>query len=239
MKHVARAFCAAVFLVGLLVFSQAQDSKQADSADNDLSDVEPARSYIQKSIQYRVNPDGSKQIMARFTVYVKANGEFRRVSYGPNGPRSDNPLYKYSNDVVINAGWEGEIYAKGIGLNSLIYIGAGAKIDDQMSKYFRSEKYYMNNRELVRTDTIARLKVYVLRSKVDNPETNIEWSERSYSPKIGTGSIRAITHFRDGSEVISEALSVEFTGVPEDLNDDLKALPISNMEEKIRKQSQN
>ena len=239
MKHAARAFCAAVFLIGLLVFSQAQDSKQADNADYYLSDVEPARSYIQKSIQYRVNQDGSKQIMARFTVYVKADGEFRRISYGPDGPRSDNPLYKHSNDRVINAGWGGEVYAKGVGLNSLIYIGAGAKSDDEMSRYFRSTKYYMNNRELVGTDTIAGLKVYVLRSKVDNPESDIQWSERSYSPKTGSGSIRAITHFRDGSEVISEALSVEFTEVPDDLNDDLKGLPISNLEEKIRKQNQN
>jgi len=239
MKHAARAFCAAVFLVGLLVFSQAQDSKQADKADYNLSDVEPARSYIQKSIQYRVNPDGSKQVMARFTVYVKADGEFRRVSYGPNGPKSDNLLAKYSNDTIINAGWGGEVYAKGIGLNSLIYIGVGRKSDDQMSRYFRSPKYYINNRELVRTDTIAGLKVYVLRSKVDNPESDIQWSERSYSPKTGVGSIRAITHFRDGSEVISEALSVEFTEVPEDLNDDLKGLPISNLEEKMQRQRQN
>ena len=58
--------------------------------------------------------------------------------------------------------------------------------------------------------------------------------EDSYSPKIGIGSLRAIVHFRDGSEVRSEAVSVEFTEVPEDLNDDLKELPIKNIEEKMR-----
>jgi hypothetical protein len=244
MKQVARAFCAAVFLVGLLVFSQAQDSKQADSADNgfndvDFNDVEPAPSFIAKSIQYRINPDGSKQIMARFTTYHRANGEYRQVSYGHDGPKSDNPLYKYSNDTIINAGWEDEVYVKGRGTNALFYIGSGAKSDDQMSRYFRSTKYLMHNRGLVRTDTIAGLKVYVLRQQIPNPESNIEWIEASHSPKMGTSSLRSVTHFRDGSEVISEVLSIEFTEVPEDLNDDLKGLPISNLEEKIRKQSQN
>ena len=244
MKHVARAFCAAVFLVGLLVFSQAQDSKQPDSADNgfndvEFNDVEPARSCIVKAIQYRVNPDGSKQIMSRFTTYERANGEYRLVSYGPDGPRSDNPMYKYSNETVIDAGWDGEVYAKGRGMNALFYIGARTKIDEPKSKYFRSRKYYMNVPSLVRTDTIAGLKVYVLRQKIPNPESNIEWIEASHSPEMGLNSLRVITHFRDGSEIISEALSVEFTEVPEDLNDDLKGLPISNLEEKIRKQSQN
>ena len=239
MKHVARAFCAAVFLVGLLVFSQAQDSKQPDSADNGFNDVEPARSYIKKSTQYRVNPDGSKQVMTRSTTYHKANGEFRHISYGPNGPKSDDLLAKYSNDTVINVGLADGVYTKGVGLNSLIYLGEPTKSDDQMSQYFRSPKYYMNNRELVGTDTIAGLKVYVLRSKVDNPESDIQWSERSYSPKIGFSSLRSVTHFRNGSEVISEAISVEFTEVPEDLNDDLKSLPISNLEEKMQRQRQN
>ncbi|MGA9768876.1 MAG: hypothetical protein WBV94_07545 [Blastocatellia bacterium] len=239
MKHVARAFCAAVFLVGLLVFSQAQNTKQADSAGNDYNDVEPARSCIVKSIQYRVNQDGSKKIMTRYTTYHKANGEFRQVSYGPDGPKSDNLLSKYSNDTVIYAGLADGVYARGYGTNSLFYISRRAKSDDQMSKDFRSSKYYMDNRDLVRTDTIAGLKVYVLRQEVPNPESDIQWVEDSYSPKTGFGALREIVHFRDGSEVISEALSVEFTEVPEDLNDDLKGLPISNLEEKIRKQSQN
>ncbi|HST23619.1 MAG TPA: hypothetical protein VLR90_21090, partial [Blastocatellia bacterium] len=163
MKNLARVFCAAVFLIGLLVFSQAQDSKQAGSTDKgfddvEYNDVEPARSYIDKAIQYRVNPDGSKQIMSRFTTYVRANGEYRQVFYGPDGPKSDNPMYKYSNETVIDAGWDGEVYAKGVGLNSLIYIGERTKIDEPKSKYFRSRKYYMNVRSLVRTDTIAGLK---------------------------------------------------------------------------------
>ncbi len=244
MKHVARAFCAAVFLVGLLVFSQAQNTKQANSAGNDFNDVEyndvePARSFIAKCIQYRVNPDGSKQIMSRYTTYHKANGEFRQVSYGPDGPKSDNLLSKYSNDAYIIAGLADGVYIKGRGTNALFYMSGRAKSDDQMSKDFRSSKYYMNNRDLVRTDTIAGLKVYVLRQAIANPESNIEWMENSYSPKMGFSGLRGIIHFRDGSEVISEVLSLEFTEVPEDMNDDLKGLPISNLEEKIRKQSQN
>lgn len=37
-------------------------------------------------------------------------------------------------------------------------------------------------------------------------------------------------HFRDGSEIRHEAISVEFKELPEDLNDDLRNLPIKQKE---------
>ncbi|MGA9769654.1 MAG: hypothetical protein WBV94_11480 [Blastocatellia bacterium] len=237
MKNLARAVCAAVFLVGLLVFSQAQNTKQAASVNNDFDDIEPALSYIMKSIQYRVNRDGSKQVMTHYTTYHKANGEFRKISYGPTGPKNNNLMSKYSNDTIIYVGLADGVYVRGYGLNTLFYMGLPA--DKQQENYFRSHKYYINNRDFVRTDTVAELKVYALRQEVSEPESEIEWVEDSYSPKIRLNSLRSIMHFRDGSEVISEVLSVQFTEVPDDLNDDLKNLQISNMEEKMQKQRQN
>lgn len=236
MKMIFRALCAAVFLVGLLVFTQAQNSKQTETSNND-DEVEPARSSVVRMIQYRINPDESRKIMSRYTAYLRANGEFRQVDYGPNGPRDNNLLSKYSNEYFITAGLPDGVYVKGRGVDTLTYVsGRGT---EQMFQAFRSHKYFRTDKGLVRTETIAGLKVYVLRTEYSNTEGEIEWIEKSYSPKIGLGALRSIIHFRDGSEVRSEALSVEFTELPEDLNDDLKNLPISNIDEKMQKQPQN
>jgi hypothetical protein len=237
MKIMFRALCVAVFLVGLLAFTQAQNSKQAEINSNADNDIEPAQSCIVKSIQYRINQDGSRQIMSRYTTYLKANGEFRQVAYGPNGPKDDNPLSKYYNEDIIYAGLSDGAYRKLPGSNTIEYISSRA--DEKKLRYFRSHKYFLGNKEFVRTDTVAGLKVYLMRADYTNPESDIEWIETSYSPKIAFGALRSRIHFRDGSEVVSEALSVEFTEVPEDLNDDLKNLPISNLEEKMQKQRQN
>ncbi|HVG17822.1 MAG TPA: hypothetical protein VNI02_02130 [Blastocatellia bacterium] len=48
----------------------------------------------------------------------------------------------------------------------------------------------------------------------------------SQTPQGNDVELRSVTHFRDGSEIGMEAKKVEFKDVPENLNDDLKALPI-------------
>lgn len=236
MKNIARALCAAVFLVGLMVFSLAQSSKQAQTGGVD-DVIEPARPSVVKMIQYRVNPDGSREMLSRYIIYEKANGEARRISYGLKAPEGDNPLSKNSNEYAIFAALSDGVYSKQAGSNTLTY-ESGPR-DVKMSEYYRSPKYLRNDKEFVRTEKFLGLEVYVMRQVIADPASNIEWIENSYSPKLGDGSPRGVIHFRDGSEVIAEALSIEFKDVPEDLNDDLKDLPINNLEEKLQKQRQN
>ena len=236
MKNIARALCAAIFLVGLLVFSLAQNSDQADTTSNLGDVVEPARPFVTKTVQYRIGPNGFRRIMTQGTRYQKTNGEYRYIAYGPDGPKGNNLLSKYSDELVITAALSDGVYTKGVGSSTLTYMSPRA--DERKMEFFRSHKLLRNNREFVRTDEVSGLNVYVMRAEIKDPAAEIEWIETSYSPRTGVAPLRSIIHFRDGSEVRSEAVSVEFKEVPEDLNDDIKDLPIQNIEEKIRKQRQ-
>jgi hypothetical protein len=227
MKNVARTICAAVFFVGLLIFSQAQIN---NSNNDDKTDIEPARPYVIKYIHYRISPDASKKITGQSTAYVKANGESRSIFYGPDGPKGDNPLSKYSNESTIYAVLGDGLYAKEAGSNVLTYSSPSA--DKKMLEHFRSHEVLKNQRDFVRIDKVAGLKVYVQRHEMKDPTNPMEWVENSYSPRTGWGALRGVVHFRDGSEIWTEAVSVEFKEVPEDLNDDLKDLPVKNIEDK-------
>jgi len=234
MKNIARALCVAVFLIGLMVFSLAQSSKQAQDNSYVADDIEPAQPYVEKVIQYRINQDGSKQIVSMSTVYHKANGEYRLVSHGPNGLKADNPLSKHSNEAYIMAVMPDGLYSKSIGSDTLRY--ESGRATEEMLQFYRSRKNLKNNSNFVRMGKVAGLEVYVLREEIKNPASSVEWVEESYSPKIGLRGLLKVIHFREGWELVSEVLSVEFKEVPEDLNDDLKDLPINNLEEKMRKQ---
>ena len=236
MKNIARVFCAAIFLVGLLVFSLAQNSDQADTSSNVGDVVESAQPYVMKIIQYRISQNGFRRMMNQGASYAKANGEYRYILYGPDGPKDDNLLSKDSDRLTIYAALSDGVYTKGVGSSTLTY--ESPRADDRAMEFFRSHKSLRNNRTFVRTDEVAGLKVYVMRTEIKDPAAEIEWIENSYSPKTGLVALRNIVHFRDGSEVRSEAVSVEFKEVPEDLNDDIRDLPIQNIEEKIRKQRQ-
>jgi hypothetical protein len=230
MKNVTRALCVAVFLVGLLVFSKAQHTNQAENAAKGDDVIEPAQPYVMKLIRYRINQDGSKKILAQNIRYTRVNGEYRHIIYGPNGPKGDDPLSKHSNELTIFAGLTDGVYIKEAGSNVLTYSSPSA--DEKMSEHFRSHKALRNQRDFVRTDKVAGLEVYVLRNEISDPASPIEWVEDSYSPKTGYAALQSVVHFHDGSEIRTEALSVEFKEVPEDLNDDLKHLLVKKIEEK-------
>jgi hypothetical protein len=235
MKNIFRALCVVVFVVALLAFSLAKNSNQAQ-VSTDPNDLEPARPYVIKIVQYRINKNGSKSVMSQSIRYTKANSDYRQITYRADGPTDDDPLCKYTNRLIICAALSDGIYTKGVGSNTLIY--ESARTDKQVLEFYRFPYCLRNNPNFVRTDKIAGLDVYVLRHEIKDPASHEEWIEESYSPKTGDIWLRMIIHFRDGLEVMSEAVSIEFKEVPEDLNDDLKDLPISNIEEKIRKQSQ-
>jgi hypothetical protein len=235
VKNIFRASCLTIFFIGLLIFCLAQNSNQTDVSNLD-DEIESAQPCVVKVIQSSISQDGSKKIIGQSTIYSKANGEYRHIAYGPNGPKGDGLLSKHSNELNIYAGLPDGVYRKEAGSNALTY--SSPPTDEKMLEFFRSHKSLRNHRDFVRTDKVAGLKVYVLRTEMNDLASPIEWAEDSYSPKAGFGSLRSIVHFRDGSELRTEAVNVEFKEVSEDLNDDLKNLPIKNIEDKIRKQQQ-
>lgn len=216
MKNMFRATCVAVFLIGLLVFSLPKTSSYEQFSSHSADDIEPAQSFAMTIVQYRVGPDGARTVLTRSTIHQKANGESRNVCSGADGR------------VTIYATLADGVYTKAGDSSTLTY--ESPRRAKETFEFYRSPKSLRSAPNLVRTDKVAGLEVYVLRQEIANADSQIKWVEQSYSPKAGVTWLRMVVHFRDGSEVTSEATQVDFVEVPDDLNDDLKDLPISNRE---------
>jgi hypothetical protein len=83
-----------------------------------------------------------------------------------------------------------------------------------------------------RVEKVAGLEVYVLRTDIKDSNHPIAWTETSYSPRTGLIPLRSIITFRDGSQMHTEATKVEFKEVPDDLNHDVKAMPLKKSDGK-------
>jgi hypothetical protein len=227
MKNLWRALSLTAFVIGVVLFpyahTQATDSQVQDKTPY-YNDLEPAQPFVAKYVDSRVDSNGRVTVTGSRTRYVKTNGEWRDVMRHQSHPDVQS---KESERVVIYAGTPDGVYEKRSD-QSRRYVSEPA--NQQMLDSFRSPYYLRNNQEYVRTEQVAGLVVYVQRTEIKDPANQGYWTETSYSPKTGLNPLRRVIHSSDGSEVRSEALSVEFTEVPESLNDDIKSAPIRQKE---------
>ncbi|HSB07874.1 MAG TPA: hypothetical protein VLM38_00065 [Blastocatellia bacterium] len=229
IKNSWRGLCIAIFVFGAVSFLQAHkraDSLQSGGQSIDVSDKEPAQSFVVEYSDSLVSSDGTLTNTGDTTRYVKADGDWRLVIRRRNGPEL---LLKRPNRPAVYGASSDGVYEKEGSSQTRRYVSPSA--DQTMLQLFRSHNYLRSSPEFVRTDRIAGLKVYVWR--VDRDAANpVQWTEESYSPKTGFTPLRTIIHFRDGSEIRREAVSIEFKDVPEELNHDIKDLPVKNTEPK-------
>lgn len=230
MRKIFRGASLAVFLAGLITFAQVRHNTPASQApgketganqvqdkENSANDVEPARAFVLDSVQTQVDANGVATAHVYTTRYVKANGEWR---LGPYGFAPEDRLTNKGSNFY--AGTPDGVVAKRGGSDSLRSVSPSP--DQQMVDYFRTHSSLRSNPRFVRTEQLAGLEVYVLRTEFDDSHPE-QWVETSYSPMTGSTPLRRIFHFHDGSEMRKEAIRITFQEVAEDLNDDLKALP--------------
>lgn len=239
IKNLWRGLSVAVFLTGLILFPQIHErivscqvrteSAQAPDKKLSLNDIEPAVSFVAKFVDSKVDPAGKVTITGSRTRYVRANGEWREVILRLSNP--DTPSQQ-AERITEYAGTQDGVYEKKSNVASRRYVSEWG--NQQLLDSFRSPYYLRYNQEFVRSEQVAGLVVYVQRSEVKDPAHQGYWIETSHSPKTGVHSLRRVLHFSDDSEIRCEALSVEFTEVPETLNDDLKSLPVTQREEKVK-----
>lgn len=211
MQKVWRAMCVVVFITGAVSYSQVSQVRSEETG------VEPATSFVVTYTDSTVSPDGTVTVTGWHIRYVKADGEWRLVLHGP---KSDSGAVA----PPVFAGTPEGLFGKGSGSDHRkLFAPPPPK---ELSEAFRSHEFFANHKQMARTDQVAGLKVYVLRTEIVNPESPQQWVEISYSPKTGRHPLRSIDHLRDGSEIRSEATKVEFKEIPDDLNADVKALPI-------------
>jgi hypothetical protein len=228
MKNVWRGICIAIFVFGaasLLQASKRAAGFQLTNRSVDVSDTEPGQAFVVEYVDSSVSSDGTVAVTGRTTRYVKADGEWRLVLRRNTGQTSSSDG---SKEVAVYGGTSDGVFEKKSNSATRRYVSPSS--DQSILQLYRSHNYLRNQREFVRTDDVAGLKVYVLRienTDIGNPE---EWLERSYSPTTGLTILKFVSHMRDGSEIRREAVSVVFKDVPEDLNHDLKNLPITPKE---------
>jgi hypothetical protein len=227
MKNIWRGICVAVFVFGAVSVFEAQKrtaslgvANQSTKPSIDVSDTEPALGFVVEFVDSNVSPDGKVTTMGSTTRYVKADGEWRLEMRRNNGAR---PLtYSGTPDGVFEKNDSA----------SRRYVSPSTispSSDQRILELYRSHNYLRSHPEFVRMDQIAGLDVYVLRTAVPNDPT--QWRESAYSPRTGLTTLRSVLHQSDGSEIRREAVNVEFKDIPENLNHDLKSLPITNKEE--------
>ena len=211
MNNPWRRSCLAVFILGVVAYT----ASFSQSSTTSKADAEPALSYIVITANYRIDSSGIKTDLGDRVRYVKPNGEWQQTA---------NHETKNNKESAVIASTEEGVFAKAPGYPERKFISQTA--DPQMQKCFRSVRCLQMQKDFVRTEEVAGLKVYVLRSEISNPEIPIDWVEQSYSPKTGYVPLRHVKHFRDGSEMVEEATKVEFKDVPDNLNEDLQRFPI-------------
>ena len=223
-KNFLRGLCIAIFIFGAILFLQAQksaDRRRSTVQSIDVSDAEPAQPFTVEYVSTSVGTDGTVTVTGRTTRYVKADGEWRlelhRNTAKPGSPEA-------FGETMVYAGTAGGVFKKENNAESLSYV---SQSDDQTTLHsHRSGNYLRHHPEFFRMDEVAGLEVYVFRVEIRDAAQPGYWKETSYSPRTGITALRSVLHSSDGSEIREEALAVEFKNVPEDLNMDLKALPI-------------
>jgi hypothetical protein len=201
--------CLVVFLAGLATYSRTKST-----------DVEVARSYVVIMEHFRISANGSRRELASRIIYAKANGEMRQTGYDPNNGQDLN------REAQSVARLEEGLFATASRVAERNLISSTA-VPPEMQQCFRSAACLRGNPRFVRTDEVAGLQVYVFHDNVPPPQP-MEWIEQSYSPKTGFLELRKVWHYRDGSEDVLQATSVEFKNVPSDLNDDIRSMPVKN-----------
>ncbi|HJQ67417.1 MAG TPA: hypothetical protein VKA70_00480 [Blastocatellia bacterium] len=211
MKNTYRFLCVLIFLVGVDAYSQVQNS----TTENDK---EPALPFVATYVQYSVSPDGVVNLTGWSTRYVNRNGEWRIVMHGlkkpAEGDSSESPVFAGTPEGIIGKA------------GSYVHKGSGIFAPDSVREAYRSHSYLKSLQTFARTVEIAGVKAYVLRDMIKDREPNnsLEWAEQTYSPRTGYNPLKMVLHYKDGSEMVQEAIRIDFRDVPEDLNKDLKNL---------------
>lgn len=219
MKTFWRVLCLVIFLAGLVSFSRAQMRK------NETLDLEPASPFVLITTHYNVSPEGLKVVVGERIRFVKANGEWRQMRHDS----SDSGAASKKESAVF-AGTEEGAFQKAPDVAERKEVSPGA--NQKVQQCFRSPSCLNGQLSFIRNEEIVGLMTYVLRHEIKNPASPIDWIEESYSPKTGPIALRNVKHFRDGSQMVMEARKIEFRDVPDDLNNDIKAM--RNMKEESK-----
>lgn len=159
-KNIWRWFCIAIFLFGGVSFLHANKSAvgfQKPGKPVDVSDTEPALSYVVECANSQVGSDGKITVIGITTRYTKADGEWRQEFRRHNGPEAMSA--RPGPPAVYGSTSEG-VFQKQNDSGTRRYVSQPS--DENIRQLYRSHNYLRAHPDFVGTDEVAGLKVYVV-----------------------------------------------------------------------------
>lgn len=184
-----------IFVAGLVSYSVAKLPR------NTGSKLEAARAFTLISFESGVDSKGVKQVHALRILEVDANGNQILTKY----PINQNGHNEWSKTEVTK---ENIIRSDSSGKFATSPQPFDPQKMAELHDKWRTEAFYKNHREFVRTEEILGLEVFILRSQSQKRQD--EWTETAFSPKTGIVPLRFIKHHSDGSEIVIEPIKIEF-----------------------------
>jgi len=194
LRSIYLAACVIIFIAGLTTYSVKSYQQSQAVRQLQYQDIEPARAYILTLHVIHVDAKGARKITAIDVQEVDAEGNWvvKRTFVGrPGEIRTEVKEHNFSRTDTRG--------------NQITRTTPPAK-DTELFRNTRSKEFLRNHQNLQGTETIAGLEVYKLRA----PEVEGEWLEQAFSPKTGYIPLKFIHHRADGTELVIEAVKVEF-----------------------------
>ncbi|MCY7391066.1 MAG: hypothetical protein LH647_06045 [Leptolyngbyaceae cyanobacterium CAN_BIN12] len=194
LRSIYLAICTIVFLTGLTTYSVKSYQQSQSSQQLQEETPEPARAYVLTSLVAKVDANRIKTITAIHVQEVDAEGNWvvKRTFIGRAGEiRTEVSGQNYTRTDLRG--------------NQITGTVPQAK-DTEMFRKMRSETFLKNHPKLLGTETIAGLVAYRIKSLDEDGR----WVEQAFSPRTGYIPLRLIDHSADGTEIVIEAVKIEF-----------------------------
>ena len=205
MRLAFRIVSVLVFILGAVAFFHGSRSQEAESSQS-KEKVKPARSHVVSYLKYKLSADGTRTVTARRTRMVSAEGEWLETT----SDAESSPIVAGLSDGVF-------IVTPGSQTRSLT--SPSASKEEELR--YHSARTFKQSPAFQRMDVVAGIKVYVLHTESQSPP--LAWIEICQSPLTGRTPLRTVIAFTDGSQLVTEAIKVEFKDVPD--FDSVKSMP--------------
>lgn len=197
MRRFAILISLLVFVTGAGIFVASALSKRSI----------PAKPFVVTYKVTRLNVGEQPVTEELQTEFVKPTGEWKVTRY-----------FLQENLATVRVGTKDAVYD--IGANSLNFVSLPRPAD--LHEHFRSAEFLKSHPAFTRMDNVAGFTAYVHHAS----DSSGFWVEMYYATETGITSLKTVMHDVDGSELVIEAINVQFRDAT-DLEINPPDLPVS------------
>ena len=188
-----RFFSILILIIGVFVFSLAMAKRDKDK-------VYKPTGYIIVSTETVTRPGGEPTLVNVWTRAVKKTGEWKEIIMGYTG-NGNTQLQE------VSGGADGVLKSHG---SHNHFLSAWTPNPEE----YYSTRFLKTSPEFVREEMVMGYKTYVLRS---GPHADGSYTDRYFSPKIGSPQIKTVDYRPDEGMRVIESVSITIGEPPDDL----------------------